>query len=402
MSQTATTEMPHPPRAVRHRGHVAATDAAPRRRRPARSEADLPPLLPPSARLHRPSLSRLRRAGGRGPRLRLHAAASARSRRTYDLDGLRDRLTRGVLDAREPTIWRYAELLPVSTLPERRPARRPVAARRRRRGSPHAWGSTRSGSRTTRATRRCRSRTASSASPRLAPPSSGFHTLACASTGNLSAAVAAAAAARGLRAVVFIPADLEPAKVAQARALGATVVRVDGSLRRRQPALPGADRRAGGLGRSSTSTCAPTTPRAPRPSPSRSPSSCGWRTPDVVVAPLASGSMYTKLGRGLRRARRGRAARRRADPLRGWPGCGLRRPSPTRSRPARTSSGRSSGPTRSCARWPSARPPTAATRIKLARETRRRHPRRARRRDGRPPSGSSPRPRASSPRPPAA
>ena len=35
----------------------------------------------------------------------------------YDLDGLSERLTRETLDAREATIWRYAELLPVSTLP---------------------------------------------------------------------------------------------------------------------------------------------------------------------------------------------------------------------------------------------------------------------------------------------
>ncbi len=56
----------------------------------------------------------------------------------------------------------------------------------------------------------------------------GFHTLACASTGNLAASVAGTAASLGLRAIVFVPADLEPAKVAQAAALGATVVRVDG------------------------------------------------------------------------------------------------------------------------------------------------------------------------------
>ena len=35
----------------------------------------------------------------------------------YDLEGLRDRLSRELLDAREATIWRYAELLPVTELP---------------------------------------------------------------------------------------------------------------------------------------------------------------------------------------------------------------------------------------------------------------------------------------------
>ena len=45
---------------------------------------------------------------------------------------------------------------------------------------------------------------------------SGVEALACASTGNLAGATAAAAAAVGLPAYVFIPADLEPAKVDRA------------------------------------------------------------------------------------------------------------------------------------------------------------------------------------------
>src|SRR5207247_11036168 len=57
----------------------------------------------------------------------------------------------------------------------------------------------------------------------------GFDTLACASTGNLAGATAAAAAAVGLRAFVFVPADLEPAKVSHALAYGATVVRIAGT-----------------------------------------------------------------------------------------------------------------------------------------------------------------------------
>ena len=75
----------------------------------------------------------------------------------------------------------------------------------------------------------------------------GFDTLACASTGNLAGATAAAAAAAGLRAFVFVPSDLEPAKIDHALSL-----RRDGRpgrrhVRRHQPALP-RDRRRGGLG----------------------------------------------------------------------------------------------------------------------------------------------------------
>ena len=52
-------------------------------------------------------------------------------------------------------------------------------------------------------------------------------------------------------------------------------------------------------GPSSTSTCGPTTPRARRRSPTRPSSSSAGSCPDRVVCPIASGSLFTKLGRGF-------------------------------------------------------------------------------------------------------
>jgi threonine synthase len=57
----------------------------------------------------------------------------------------------------------------------------------------------------------------------------GLDTIACASTGNLAGAVAAAAARNGLRALVFVPAATDEGKIAGAAAYGATVVRVNGT-----------------------------------------------------------------------------------------------------------------------------------------------------------------------------
>src|SRR5438309_2465385 len=57
----------------------------------------------------------------------------------------------------------------------------------------------------------------------------GLDTIACASTGNLAGAVAAAAARNGLRAFVFVPATTDEGKIAGAAAYGATVVRVNGT-----------------------------------------------------------------------------------------------------------------------------------------------------------------------------
>ncbi len=57
----------------------------------------------------------------------------------------------------------------------------------------------------------------------------GFDTVSCSSTGNLANAVAAQAARNGFKAVIFIPADLEPAKVLGTQVFGAKLVRIAGS-----------------------------------------------------------------------------------------------------------------------------------------------------------------------------
>ena len=196
----------------------------------------------------------------------------------------------------------------------------------------------------------------------------GFHTLACASTGNLSASVAAAAAARGLRAVVFIPADLEPAKVAQARALGATVVRVDGPYDDvNRLCLELTDELEGWA--VLNVNLRPYYAEGSKTIAFEIAQQLGWRTPDVVVAPLASGSLYTKLAAGFGelvavglldeapiRYVGGQAAGCAPIANAFEAGDGRRPP------------GRATGHA-SCARWPSARPPTAATAVRLARQS---------------------------------
>src|SRR5437588_2626176 len=57
----------------------------------------------------------------------------------------------------------------------------------------------------------------------------GFTTVGCASTGNLANSVAANAAAAGLEAYVFIPADLEQTKILATSVYGAKVVAVTGT-----------------------------------------------------------------------------------------------------------------------------------------------------------------------------
>ena len=150
----------------------------------------------------------------------------------YDWDRLRaTRQPR--LDSRPalPSIWRYEDLLPVAAPEEPRlaPGLTPLVPAPRL--AEEIGDRASSGSSSTRPTRRTRSRTASSPSPRGRRRSSVSTTLSCSSTGNLAGAVAARAAAEGLEAAVFVPADLEPEKLAAAAVYGPTIYAVDGTLR---------------------------------------------------------------------------------------------------------------------------------------------------------------------------
>jgi len=216
---------------------------------------------------------------------------------TYDLAGVRSRLTRQVLEARPGTIWRFAELLPIETLPTAglRVGSSPLTAAPRlaaRLGLKHLW--IKDDSRNP--TLSFKDRVVAVAAARAVE--FGFTTLACASTGNLSASVAAAATALGLRSVVFIPADLEAAKVAQARALGATVVRVDGPYDDvNRLCLELTDELEGWA--VVNVNLRPYYAEGSKTLAYEIAQQLGWRTPDVVVAPLASGSLYTKLAKGF-------------------------------------------------------------------------------------------------------
>jgi threonine synthase len=216
----------------------------------------------------------------------------------YDYDSVRRSITRAQIESRPADLWRLTELLPLDSIPSARfgfgtsplvDAPRLAA----RLGLERLW--IKDDSRNP--TLSFKDRVVAVAAARAAE--FGFTTLACASTGNLSAAVAAAAARRGLRAVVFVPADLEPAKIAQARALGATVVRVDGPYDDvNRLCLELTDELEGWA--VVNVNLRPYYAEGSKTLAFEIAQQLGWRTPDVVVAPLASGSLYTKIAKGFR------------------------------------------------------------------------------------------------------
>ncbi len=125
----------------------------------------------------------------------------------------------------------------------------------------------------------------------------GLDTVGCASTGNLANAVAAQAARAGLPAWIFIPHDLELGKVVGTAVYGPRLVRVRGSYDDvNRLCAQAADRYGWGLvninlrgyyGEGSKTVAFEICEQL------------GWRPPTAVVAPMAGGSLLTKLEKGF-------------------------------------------------------------------------------------------------------
>jgi threonine synthase len=129
----------------------------------------------------------------------------------------------------------------------------------------------------------------------------GLETVGCASTGNLANSVAAQAARAGLAAWIFVPEDLEVGKIVGTAVYGPRLVRVKGTYDDvNRLCLQVADRFGWGLvnvnlrgyyGEGSKTMAHEIGEQL------------GWRTPDAVIAPMAGGSLLTKLDKGFRELR---------------------------------------------------------------------------------------------------
>jgi threonine synthase len=125
----------------------------------------------------------------------------------------------------------------------------------------------------------------------------GFGTVACASTGNLANAVAAHAAAAGLESYVFVPADLEEQKLLATGVYGTHLVGVKGNyddVNRLCTEL--ADARPWAF---VNVNLRPYYAEGSKTLAYEIVEQLGWTLPDRVVCPIASGSLFTKIGRGF-------------------------------------------------------------------------------------------------------
>ena len=125
----------------------------------------------------------------------------------------------------------------------------------------------------------------------------GFDTVACASTGNLAASVAAYAAKADMKAYVFVPADIEPGKLIGTAIYNPVLVKVEGSY-------DDVNRLCAGLAQRYhwgfiNINLRPYYAEGSKTLGYEVAEQLEWRAPDCVVAPAASGLLFTRIQKGL-------------------------------------------------------------------------------------------------------
>ena len=214
----------------------------------------------------------------------------------YDWDRVRERFTPARVAEGPPSLWRYAPLLPVAAPEEPRlaPGFTPLVPAPRlaeELGVGELWLKLD----TANPTHSFKDRVVAVAARKA--QELGLTTLSCSSTGNLAGAVAARAAAEGLEAALFVPADLEPEKLAAAAAYGPKLYAVDGHYDHcsRLSVELSFELPWGFVNVNLRSYYA----EGSKTLAYEVSEQLGWATPDVIAIPIASGALFHKVGQGL-------------------------------------------------------------------------------------------------------
>ena len=212
---------------------------------------------------------------------------------TYDYDSIRPLISRELFASRAPNLWRYRELLPLPagcrpSLPTGFTPFLKAPQLGERIGSRNLYLKNDA---VCLPTLSFKDRVVAVA---LANARHfGFDTVACSSTGNLANAVAAQAAREGFKAWIFIPSDLEPAKILGTQVFGAQVVRIKGNYDQvNRLCSQIADERRWGF---VNVNLRPYYAEGSKTVGFEIAEQLGWRLPDNVVVPMAGGSLITKI-----------------------------------------------------------------------------------------------------------
>jgi threonine synthase len=214
----------------------------------------------------------------------------------YDYDAIKARVTRESIQKGPDSLWRYWDFLPVET-------RNVITIQE---GNTPFWHAKHLGERlglkklyikndTVNPTFSFKDRVVSTALSRAREL--GFDTVACASTGNLAGATAAYGAHAKLRAFVFIPADLEPSKVVGASIYGPTIIGINGNYDQvNKLCAEIADTFKWAF---VNVNVRPYYSEGSKTLGFEVAEQLGWQAPDHCVVPMASGSLLTKIYKGL-------------------------------------------------------------------------------------------------------
>ncbi len=214
----------------------------------------------------------------------------------YDVSGIDPAEARRKIQAGSRGIWRYADFLPFAERPRDplEPGLTPLIRAERlaeRLGLRELWVKNDAAN----PTHSFKDRVVAVALAKAREL--GFGTVACASTGNLANAVAAHATAAGLDSYVFVPADLEEQKLLATAVYGTRLVGVKGNY--------------DDVNRLCAQLCEarpwafvnvnlrPYYSQGSKTLAFETVEQLGWSLPDRIVGPIASGSLFTKLGRGF-------------------------------------------------------------------------------------------------------
>ncbi len=217
---------------------------------------------------------------------------------TYDYDEIKKVLSRDVIEKRPHNIWRYAELLPLDNSPSLgwhvgfTPLLRADNLAR------------------TLGVREIYIKNDSVCYPTLSfkdrvvsvalskAKEFGYKTVACASTGNLANAVAALSSAGKLESYIFIPNDLEQAKVIGTTVYGANLIEINGSY---DDVNRLCSEVAGKYGWAFVNiNIRPYYAEGSKTFGFEIMEQLGWRVPRHIVIPMASGSLLTKIWKSIK------------------------------------------------------------------------------------------------------
>jgi len=214
----------------------------------------------------------------------------------YDYEVLRRTVTRESIARGPLSIWRYRDLLPVESLADTGwrvgyTPLQPAPNLGRALGLKDLWIKNDS----VNPTFSFKDRVVAVASAKARE--FGFDTFACASTGNLASAVAAAGVRVGLKTYVFLPWDTEPSKILNALVYGANVIAVKGTY-------DDVNRLCSEIAdQCHWAFCninvRPYYSEGSKTLAFETAEQLGWEAPDHVVVPIASGSLLTKIAKGF-------------------------------------------------------------------------------------------------------